>query len=228
MNLANMNKKELRAKCDDLGIHWDKQTDNEAILIAKIEKHLSKKKKEVPLKEFDLTQRARCDEVINVHTKEVRLRPTDCFGWLFDESAEECGMCPHAAACKGLSATADIEQLEVEVVELAKKAVEETKAKKAAQKAEKVPPPPSKPEPKDEPLSEKSVVRVAFQAKHLKNVDEDLLPFYQRLLKYGASEMPVKQVLDAFEKIYEVEDRNALLTDLIVTMIDNKELELVG
>ena len=238
MKLSTMSKKQLRARCDKLGIVWDKQADDEESLRKKIRN--TKEVAETPKKsrvhiedeggeegedtgpdksiagEWNLRKRAETDEIVDKKTGKKRIRPVDCFGWLHEDGNNECSICPHAKPCSKLSADADLNLLADDVHQEAKKPEPVEKAEPKTEKPEKG------------KLSEGSVVNTNFDKTILKKVDEDLRPFYKVLYKkFSEQTITVRRVIDTFGDYFEVEDRGQILTDLVQVMVDNKELTIV-
>lgn len=259
MKLSEMNRAQLRSKCDSLGIKWVKTEGTEA-LIARIREFRRKEAEveaepapELPVKkakkgekkpritiidegsdeggepvddgpdksikdEWNLKERAELDTTPDKRSGKKRKRPVDCFGWLHANTAE-CAICPHGVPCKKLSAEADLgifaEDLAEEAVPAEEEPVEAAKAL----------PGPSK-KAKPEPLTEKSKVSVQFDVNYVKkNVDAELQDFYKAVFKrLGKGACKVRQVIDVFGEFYEIEDRDTILTDLVATMVENKEL----
>lgn len=195
---GSMDKKALRAECDKRGIPWDKRTDNDITLRAKLARAVREEEvedeDEVPEKtkeEWNLAERAELAEVKDKRGSKVTLGPVDCFGWLYEQGNSECKICPHAARCLPLSEKADKSQVGTSVGG----------------------------------VSEDTKLRVTYGKERLESIkDSDMLAFYKAVMVMTSP--TVKMVLDEFCKRYE-SDRPSLMDQLISPMLASQELEVL-
>lgn len=241
MNIDKLDKKGLRKMADDLGVKWDKRTDDEASLKKKLAAALDASDKVPEVTDgtdFDVSKRAPTETVKDPKTgKQVKV-PVACFGWFFNDKPEpgkvDCKKdCPHWKPCSKLSAAGAkaLEELEAEEkvrveveavdegdVALANVATEKRNAKKQATNSI------TKGEKRKSVLDEESELKVAFDLDWAITVeDADLRKFYKKVLKVHGegSVISAGEVIDVFCEVLGVDDRDAVLSEMLPEMISN-------
>ena len=250
-NVDKLDKKTLRNMADKLGVEWSKQTDDEKSLALKVKAALSKATatEEAPEAReddvFDTSRRAPTENATDPKTgKPVKL-PTACFGWFFTEKpapgAVNCMKdCPHWKPCKGLSqgaekalaALAEEEAVEAEasavtaeVVEQVEKATKAKAEKKGKGKAE----PLTAPVKRKGALDEDSELKLAYDLDFVISVEDDeVRKFFKHLLKaHGeGGTTTVGAVIDAFIEATGLDDRGAVLGEMLPEMLSDGTLVL--
>lgn len=239
VNVEKLDKKGLRDLASKLGVTWDKRTDDEAALKKKVSKALEADAP--PEKEdtaFDITRRAPTETRVDPKTKKPTKVPVACFGWLFNDKPKpgesDCkAACPHWKACKTFTtgaaaafaeldaeeeAEAEADAVTAEDVELAAKA---TKKRAAGAKETSTL---TKGEKRKSVLDEESELTVNFDLDWTLSVeDADLRKFYKRLVKkHGeGGKLAVSEVIDVFCEVVGLDDRGAVLTEMLPEMVAN-------
>lgn len=245
MNVEKLDKKGLRKMADDLGVKWDKRIDDEASLRKKISASLKASESAPEAAEntdFDVSKRSPTETVKDPKTGKMVKVPVACFGWFFNPKPEpgrvNCKQdCPHWKPCSKLSAaaadalaeleaeeaaSAEAEAVDSSDVELANAATER-KNKKASKesitKGEKR---------KNAPMDEETVFTIAYDFDWALTVeDADIRKFYKRVIKtYGEKgKVTAGQLIDVFAEVVGLDDRDAILTEMLPEMVANGDFE---
>lgn len=251
MDVAKLDKKQLRVEADRLGVKWDKRTDDEASLRKKLKAHISRIEavEEKDGTVFDVSQRAPVEVVVDPRTKKVSKRPVGCFGWYFaplyspqnKEMVKLCTTeCPHAKMCEAftkesakalreleaeMAAEKEVEDVSLEDIKLAEKAGQKKSEKKAEATI-------VKGEKRKNALDEDDSLEVTFDFDWALSVeDADFRKFYKACAKKwsdGAT-CRVSEVLDILlDKLgLGEEERATALTELLPEFIAEGQFKRV-
>lgn len=237
-NVEKMTKQKLRALADEMGVTWDKRTDDEESLRRKVTRALALSDDDGG--ELDLSKRANTTIEVDPKTKKPVKRPIACFGWYYNDKPApgkvDCDKeCPHATACAKLSrgATAALGELEeeaetdeeaeavsdedVEGINAANKRMSSKSKKNGLAKGERL----------KGTLDEETKFRITFDADWVLTVeDKDFRRFYKALLKEHGEEgvLTGEDILAALKEYIGLPKKEGL--EFLPTLLQNKDFKL--